>query len=60
VLAATPEQAEAKVPSKRDEIAAKIYRQEQRRLKRRTEAETLLEKQKQAETTTALAKKGEL
>jgi predicted PurR-regulated permease PerM len=60
VLAATPEQAEAKVPSKRDEIAAKIYRQEQRRLKRRTEAEALLEKQKQAETTTALAKKGEL
>jgi len=39
VLVATPEQAEAKVPSKRDEIAAKIYRQEQRRLKRRQETE---------------------
>lgn len=38
VLAATPEQAEAKVPSRRDEIAEKIQKQAQRRLKRRTES----------------------
>lgn len=50
-LAATPEQAEAKVPSKRDEIAAKLYRQEQRRLKPRGGA-TMQEGSPPAETAT--------
>lgn len=38
VLGATPEQAEAKVPSRREAIAEKIQRIEQRRLKRRSES----------------------